>query len=358
MKFAIRTDASLSIGNGHVMRCLSLAERLRTMGSECVFVCREHRGHLLDLIRRRGFAAISLRYPQPVTLIETLGGYETWLGIDWESDAQQTIEALQGVGFDWLVVDHYGIDYRWEIAVRQHGRRVLIIDDLANRIHDCDLLLDQNLGRSEADYKALLKSGTKLLIGPSFSILRPQFAEFRPSSLERRREPKLKNLLVAMGGTDMHNVTGQILETVTSDMRENLNVTVVMGENAPWLDEVNAQAMKSPETLRVLTGVSNMAELMSEADLAIGAAGGTAWERCALGLPSIIVPLAANQLVGAQALHQVGAALVLKDTKKLTKLIRKIVNNDRCTKALTTMSEAASKVTDGLGSSRVAMELK
>ncbi len=150
MRVVFRADASLNIGSGHVMRCLTLANALRESGASCFFVCREHPGNLLELIREQGFEAIGL--PLPKTF-ESLHGkhsssrltYAGWLGDSWQRDAEQTLAALNGELADWLVVDHYALDSAWEESLRPACRRLLVIDDLADRDHRCDLLLDQNL---------------------------------------------------------------------------------------------------------------------------------------------------------------------------------------------------------------------
>jgi UDP-2,4-diacetamido-2,4,6-trideoxy-beta-L-altropyranose hydrolase len=203
------------------------------------------------------------------------------------------------------VVDHYALDRRWEQALRPHTRRLMAIDDLADRPHDCDLLLDQNLGRQAEDYGGLLSSHAQAMIGPGYALLRPEFAQWREYSLQRRTQPQLKNLLITMGGVDQTNATGQVLEALSQyELPIDLRITVVMGSSAPWRAQVNAQAAAMPRPTQVLSGVSNMAQLMAESDLCIGAAGSTSWERCCLGLPALQLVLAANQAKINEALEQ------------------------------------------------------
>jgi len=353
MRIAFRTDASIQIGTGHVMRCLTLADALRERGAQCCFICREHDGHLLDLIRQRGHEAIPLPACNDNHQAPPNPAHAAWLGTDWATDAEQTGQALAQQCVDWLVVDHYALDSRWEQALRPACHRLMVIDDLADRPHDCDLLLDQNLGRRERDYAALLKPSTRMLIGPQYALLRPEFAQWRQYSLARRAQPQLKNLLITMGGVDKDNATGQVLDVLkTCELPVDLHITVVMGPCAPWLEQAQEQAAQMPRPTQVLTGVTNMAQLMANSDLAIGAAGGTTWERCALGLPSMVFVLAKNQEPGAMALQQAGAAIMVHDIREMDILLSEpaLVSNPDF---LRKMSKSAAALTTGTGVSRI-----
>ena len=346
----------MQIGTGHVMRCLTLADGLRERGARSIFICRPHAGHLLDLIKQRGHIALALA---PAEHVLTAPGpadpqHAHWLGTGWDSDAAQTREVLSDQVLDWLVVDHYAIDRRWEDVMRPCTRRVMAIDDLADRPHECDMLLDQNLGRRAEHYGGLLKRHTQTLIGPEFALLRPEFAQWREHSLQRRENPQLKNLLITMGGVDQANVTGRVLDALNRcDLPADLRVTVVMGVCSPWLAQVKTQAAVMPRPTQVLTGVSNMAQLMAESDLCIGAAGGSAWERCALGLPTLVMILAANQHSGAAALQAHGAALLANDSQQLMTQMFSLFGGGKTTEVLWKMSQAAAQLTSGNGASKV-----
>jgi UDP-2,4-diacetamido-2,4,6-trideoxy-beta-L-altropyranose hydrolase len=352
-RIAFRTDASLQIGTGHVMRCLTLADALREKGARCTFVCRPHSGHLLDMIDHRGHHAVAL--PSLATTTNRMPAdpvHAAWLGSDWQTDAQQTREALGAQCVDWLVVDHYALDQRWEQVLRPYCQNLMVIDDLADRMHDCDALLDQNLGRSPQDYDGLLKPHAATYIGPQYALLRPEFAHLRSQSLARRVEPQLKHLLITMGGVDKDNATGQVLQALTAcHLPSDLRITVVMGPHAPWLAEVKQQSAQMPWPTEVLVAVSYMAQLMVDGDLCIGAAGATSWERCCLGLPTIICVLAANQREIAASLESVGAALAL-DVQQLgmqTKLSDLMVDQNK----LHRLGKCAAEVADGLGAERI-----
>jgi UDP-2,4-diacetamido-2,4,6-trideoxy-beta-L-altropyranose hydrolase len=337
------------------MRCLTLADALRERGASCTFVCRPHPGHLLDLIEQRGHQALALPELLEGAQPNRNGtAHAHWLGTCWTIDAQDTQQALGahmgGQPVDWLVVDHYALDARWEEVLRPQSQRIMVIDDLADRPHACDLLLDQNLGRKEADYGGLLKGKTTTLVGPQYALLRPEFAALRAQSLARRKsQPQLRRLLVTMGGVDKDNATGQVLTALQScSLPPDLRVTVVLGPHAPWLAQVQAQAKQMPWPTEVLVGVSNMAQIMAESDLAIGAAGSTSWERCCLGLPTIQVVLAQNQEAIAQALGHAGAALMLH-CKTIEQTLPDLISTVACAEILYTVSLAASGVTQGKG---------
>jgi UDP-2,4-diacetamido-2,4,6-trideoxy-beta-L-altropyranose hydrolase len=311
LRVAFRVDASLSIGTGHVMRCLALANGLRQLGAECYFICREYEGHLEPLIAAAGFrttmlpAAAGMPPAEPPAHAARAGG-------DWARDAAETSAALARKGADWLVVDHYAFDARWESASRPEGTALLVLDDLADRRHDCDLLVDQNLGRLATDYEGLVPAGVPILVGPAYALLRPDFAERRAESLARRVKPRIQRILVTLGGVDLDDVTGRVLDALEkSTLPPDTTVTVVMGPTAPWLDLVCARAMRMRHPTEVVVGLgaAEMAQLMVETDLAIGAGGTTTWERCVLGVPSLILQIADNQAGLARALVAEGAAV-------------------------------------------------
>lgn len=355
MKVAFRTDASLEIGTGHVMRCLTLADALHKRGVQSTFVCRPHVGHLLDLIQQHGHAAIALSPSDSLFSASADPNHAKWLGTDWSNDAVQTRQSIASQVVDWLVVDHYALDRRWESSLRSQARRIFAIDDLADRPHDCDLLLDQNLGRQTNDYCGLLGSETRTLIGPSYALLRPEFSKWRKYSLERRKNPDLKNLLITMGGVDQRNATGKVLDLLSRcEVPADLRITVVMGSNAPWLAQVQAQAAEMSHPTQVLDSVNNMAQLMAESDLCIGAAGSTAWERCALGLPTLVLILAANQESGAMALHAHGAAYFASGIEQLRIQLTALFSSEKQSAVLRSMSKDAAKLTAGDGVLHVA----
>ncbi|WP_028492442.1 UDP-2,4-diacetamido-2,4,6-trideoxy-beta-L-altropyranose hydrolase [Thioalkalivibrio sp. ALE19] len=356
-----RADASEQIGNGHVMRCLTLAEGLRERGHECHFICRQHEGNRIETIRGHGFSVHVL--PLVTNNLgensgEAASPHVHWLGVSWETDARECLEIVGELNPDWLVIDHYALDARWERCVKAQGARVLVIDDLADRPHEADLLLDQNLGRSAEDYTDLVPAGCRILVGPRYALLRPEFGQQREESLRGRRSPRLQRLLVTMGGVDQHNATGKALSALRScPLPDDAEIEVVMGGNAPWLTEVREQCAAMPWPTRVQVDVQDMARRMVEADLAIGAAGSTSWERCCLGLPALMVVLAENQRSIGEALHSAGAGQMIGTPDDLVVLPRRWASLVEAT-ALADTAMAASNLTDGNGTQMAIQEME
>ena len=370
MKVVFRVDASLQIGSGHVMRCLTLAEALRARGAQCHFIGRAHPGHLMELIRLRDFAATSLpaELPSmphsvpPSMLANTkvsrtqakTPAHALWLGCDWQTDAEQTLAIAEKLQPDWLVIDHYALDHQWEATLQPHCKNLMVIDDLADRVHQCDVLLDQNLGREPGDYASLVPDLCKVITGPQYALLRPEFAALRAYSLQRRQQPAFKRLLITMGGVDQTNATGQVLQALNGcALPQDCCITVVMGLQAPWLEQVRAQAQNMQWPTEVLVNIDNMAQRMADSDLAIGAAGSTAWERCCLGLPSLIVVLADNQRQGAQALKKARTALLIEDVRDIAVQLPLTIHALASHERLREMSTAAAVLNDGRGVEKV-----
>lgn len=355
LKVAFRADASLEIGTGHVMRCLTLADALRQQGATCRFLCSPLGGNLIDAIRQRGYAVDMLALPQNGHVSEAdsdLPAHHVWLGKSWQLDAQQVTEVLKEQKQDWLVVDHYALDARWEMATASVRERLLVIDDLADRQHVCDGLLDQNLGSVSRAYEDKVPASCQLFVGPQFALLRPEFAACRSASLARRASGTLRSILVTMGGVDKDNATVQVLEALKAarGMPDSLQIDVVMGQHAPWLQEVRAAAAAMPWKTAVHVNTPRMADLMVKSDLAIGAAGSTSWERCALGLPTVMVVLAANQHKAAKSLGQVGAVVSVELGENFVQAVKDRVERLAVDQELLrAMSTKAAQVTSGKG---------
>lgn len=313
MRILFRCDASLDIGTGHVMRCLTLAEAMRERGASCVFACRMHPGNLAGMLRERGFVVRELEFVDSGNVAaaasESSPGsqHQAWLGADWQTDARQVLAIIDGGPVDWLIVDHYALDHGWERAVRPACRRLMVIDDLADRRHDCDLLLDQNFGREAGDYAQLVPKHCKVLAGSRFVLLRPEFAALRPYSLGRRALGPPRHLLVAMGGVDQSNATGEVLQALKrAGLPGDCRISIVLGPHAPWLAEVRALAEQMPWPTSVHVGITDISRLMAESDVAIGSGGGGTYERIFMGLPALLRPIAANQVQPLRTMADAG----------------------------------------------------
>jgi UDP-2,4-diacetamido-2,4,6-trideoxy-beta-L-altropyranose hydrolase len=356
----IRADASVSIGSGHVMRCLTLAEELRDAGAVVSFVSRVHPGNLNGLIRDKGFQCFeSPEAPAPGSNKQNgqdaRSEYASWLGVSQQQDAQETIVALGGTRADWLIVDHYGLDKEWERLMRPHVNKIMVIDDLADRRHDCDLLLDQNFfSDGQKRYDDLVPPPCTKLLGPKYALLRREFREARKNLRERTGE--VKRVLVFFGGSDPENITGLAIEVLSDAELLHLQVDVVIGAQNPNREGVQKLVQDRPgTTLHVQT--SNMAELMCEADLAIGAGGSTTWERCCMGLPSLIIPIAENQIEIAIGIQEAGCATIINDNKNVSEFVQAIHNAISPAVRLKMLSKALC-ITDGSGVKRVCEKME
>lgn len=347
MNLAFRADASTQIGSGHVMRCLALAQRLKEAGHHCTFISREHPGNLNERIQSTGFSVQAL----------PPGKNTSWLGCDWQEDANQVGPVLQPLQADWLIVDHYALDASWQQAVLQPHQRLMVIDDLANRTHLANLLLDQNLGRKPDDYRPLTPSDCTHLTGPHYALLRPEFHQWRATGLEHRKQPRLEQLLVTFGGVDAGNATGQVLETLKKTrLPSSTRILVLLGPQAPAYEQVRQQLPALPWDVRLLSNVGNIAELMSQSDLCIGAAGGTSWERACLGLPTLVTAIADNQQAAVAELAKQGINWSFNlDDDSLVQHINHLLESPE---QLTAMSSRSSAICDGLGCDRVVEQLQ
>lgn len=284
------------------MRCLTLADALCKRGAEIHFICRELPGNLIGIIENKGYSVSRLLQPE-VEYVALPGdvAHAGWLGVSWQQDAADAITALGKTQPQWLIVDHYALDRRWEETLRPYVGNVMVIDDLADRPHDCDVLLDQNLyADMETRYSTLISSPCAKLTGPRFALLRPEFTEARRTL--RERDGIVRKISVFFGGSDQTNETAKALEAIRMLNRPDITVDVIVGGANPHKKAIELLCQKLPNATYHCQ-VNNMAELMAVADLAIGAGGATTWERCALGVPSLVTVIAANQ----QELAEIGA---------------------------------------------------
>lgn len=340
MKIIIRTDASVEIGSGHLMRCLTLADQLHREGAEVAFVCRDLPGGMFDLLQARGYRSAKLPLVESVKDMQIL-------------DAEETIKAagkLYPDGVDWLVVDHYKLDVIWERMLRPYARKLMVIDDLANRQHECDLLLDQNYEFTER-YKYLVTKNCRLMLGPHFALLRPEYAAYRKAMMPRNEE--LRRVLVFFGGSDPYNMTGLSLKALSQSEFRHFVVDVVVGANYQYRDDLDNQVAKRSNAI-IYGPRLHLADLMAQADIAIGAGGVTNWERMCLGLPSLVVTLADNQIPISKLLDAEGAIRLLGSSEKITvDNFRTALIDEIKTSRYIRRSEIARSKCDGLGVSRV-----
>lgn len=337
MRAVFRTDASTALGGGHLMRCLTLAEALESLGWQCGFAVND----------------------TAMATVPALVNKEHRVIGSGVADEALALAQFWPDGVDWLIVDHYGLDASWERRNRGWTRKILVLDDLADREHDCDLLLDQTLGRRAEDYANLVANDCRLLLGPDYALLRPSFARLRSRSLARRKGTlDLKGVAVSLGATDPENFTLTALEGVARSGLA-LEVDVFLGSAAPHQEAVRRRVSTMGDQVGLHIDAADMPALMAQADLAIGAAGTSTWERCCLGLPTLMLVLAENQRHIAEAISNVGAAQVISGPNaQIAERIASALQDfaaDRT--ALATLSAVAAEICDGRGSDRLALEL-
>lgn len=296
MKVVIRVDASVLVGSGHVMRCLTLARRLQKKhGADVAFVMRDLAGNFISKVQADGFKVLAL--PR-VAEYQGLSGYEKWLTVPVERDAEETLNVIKGYTalIDRLVVDSYALDYRWENRLRPITKEIMVIDDLANRKHDCDVLLDQNFYLNKYQrYKGLVPEHCSLLLGPEHALLREEF--YKVKKCLRQRDGNVRHILVFYGGSDLTDETSKAIQALVSLHKEynKISVDVVTGQSNPHKQKVE-ELCSQHDFIRYYCQVDNMAELMNKADLMLGAGGTTTWERLFLQLPAFVTVTAENQL--------------------------------------------------------------
>jgi UDP-2,4-diacetamido-2,4,6-trideoxy-beta-L-altropyranose hydrolase len=338
MDFIFRADASYRRGSGHVMRCLTFAEALREKNIQSCFVCRVEEGHLIHQIRDAGFGVLSM--PGSVQC--------------WEEEIPYCTAYLQESDQPSLVVDHYDLDVRWEKSMRPLVSQMVVIDDLANRPHIADILIDQNPVSPQKKYQNLVPRACEILLGPAYALLRPQFKQSRMVSFASRQQARPPKILISMGGSDLDCATEKILQTLNQcALPDDSEVMVVLGSQAQSVEQVKLLAASLRWNVHVFHGVESMATLMAEADLAIGAGGVTALERCCMGLPSVLITLADNQIPGGKALDAIGAASLLGNVADIENNLPDALHQLLQPSRLLEMSQKAFDLVDGEGVSRV-----
>lgn len=308
------------------MRCLSIANALKDAGWHCAFLTIE----------------------ESADIVPALG--------DFDVHAADYIPESA----DFLVVDHYSLDKTYESAARSWVKTIMVIDDLANRSHDCDVLLDQTMGREEADYKDLVPSGCQLVCGGEYIILRPQFLNHIDEAKQKRADTeKVKNILVSFGSTNPDEIIQTVVERLCQFDGWPLTIDVVASSGAQGMNDMKEQALhltqNTPHSVEVNLDVDNMADFMTAADLSFGGGGTTSWERACLGLPTILIEVSDDQAMVSKNLHEFGAVERIGDLGSVSgddidKAFEKMRDNGDL---LRQMSEKAFRVCDGQGVKRL-----
>ena len=351
MRVAIRVDASNEIGTGHFVRCLTLADALRQRGAIVRFISRHLPEYLRVTSRDRGHEVVAIAGAPSPEVDDDLP-HSHFLGTSQAADVEHTAHAVSDHSWDWMIVDHYGLDAQWEHALGGVARRILVIDDLADRRHDCHVLLDQNLyADMHTRYRGLVPESCVTLLGPGYAILREEFRRARAGGT--LRPGPIERVLVFFGGVDVDNYTARAIEALIAVEIPELRVDVVIGVSHPHRRQIESACAAAGFACHVQT--DRMAELMAAADVAIGAGGSASWERCCLGLPTICVTTAAHQRAIGEGLQARGALVMVPaerpvTAKSLSDAVSSLVRHpDR----VRSMSCAARELVDGVGVDRV-----
>lgn len=275
------------------MRCLTLADALKQRGAQVRFVSRHMPENFRASLRSKGHGFKFLTSSRDGAAIDDVA-HSHWLGVSQADDAAETSEALSDQAWDWLIVDHYALDARWETSARPLVKSILVIDDIADRSHDCDVLLDQNFYDDMNErYVGKVPAHCSLLLGPRYALLRQEFRDARKQA--KPRSGSVKRILVFFGGVDADNYTALAIKALgrIEFSEVHVHVDVVIGAQHPYRDQIEMTCAEQAFTCHVQT--DRMAELMTAADLAIGAGGSATWERCCLGLPTLTICTAENQ---------------------------------------------------------------
>ncbi|MCP4568412.1 MAG: UDP-2,4-diacetamido-2,4,6-trideoxy-beta-L-altropyranose hydrolase [FCB group bacterium] len=338
MNILIRTDSSHDIGSGHLMRCLTLADELRRAGAKIEFACRDLPGNLNRLIDEHGFLLLLLPENLP----------------DQAADAAATQNVLKTANsLDWIIVDQYDLDHTWHTLMRPQTEHIMVIDDMADRHHDCDLLLDQNLYNDyETRYDCLVPDRSLRLLGPQYALLRREFNTARQTLTEP--SGRIARLLLFFGGPDPTGETVKAVEAVRMLGRSEIAVEIIIGAANCHREKITDLCADLPNG-RLHVQVDNMAELMAHSDLALGAVGSTTWERCCLGLPTIFWATSDNEIELAESCRQLDIGLYLGHHHQVTpaSLKKRLVEVLENPQRLREWSQKAAALVDGLGAKRV-----
>ena len=348
MNIIFRVDSSKIIGTGHLYRCINLANELRNNGGNIIFVSRNHKDNSNKLVVDNGFKLISLPYRD---FNVSKNDCKTWVGASQKEDVKETLNALKNVRCDLIIIDHYGINKKWETEIKKSFRKIFVIDDLANREHNCDFLLDQNYRINSSNrYTKLVPKKCKLLLGPNFALLNEAFSQKN----KVKKFNKDKRLFIFMGGSDRKDFIKTITNILDDRLFSNLQTDIVVGKS--FYDDMNRNlSVKTNSKIYFHPPQRHLADLMSKCDFAIGAGGVTNLERMCIGIPSIVISLAENQVEICKELSSLGLINYLGDLKTISLNVLKssivrMLENDAYLRKLSLKSQS---IVDGYGAKRV-----
>ena len=351
MNIAIRVDSSFQIGTGHVMRCLNLAVSLRKSDINVIFVCREHPGHICAAIESQGFQLrlLQKRSLGAINQMDTLQ-HSSWLVVSQLEDALGFEGLLSDLKIDLVIVDHYGIGDIWERKIKSFCNYLLVIDDLADRAHYCDILVDQNwFPPGEIDrYDKLVNKSSQVCLGPDFCLLSEDYSDFKSTFVGNK-----DIVLVFFGGNAppaLYVAAYKCLQNLPAN-RVSL-VNMVFQHDCPERDFLLAQ---QSDVFKVVDTQTSLASLMAKSNIAIGSGGITTWERMVSKLPSAVITIADNQKIISKNLAQNGFLNLIGHWGEMTmnSLNKNLLAFFDDTKMLNEMRERSAMLVDGTGTLRV-----
>ena len=314
MKAVFRVDSSSKIGFGHVIRCLTLADALQARGVATTFICRDHDGNITEKITKKNHQLILLKKEKiEEKRFDKVSEADKWLGAPWNIDLAQTKAHLKKITPDWLIVDHYSIDEKWQSEVIQQCDNLLVIDDLANRNHICNMILDQNYYLDmHKRYNDRVPEDCVQLLGPKYALLQPEFLKLRKET--KIRKLPIKKVMIFFGGSDNFNLTDIAINALEEFLEELESIDIVLPSHNQNYESIKRRA-DLHEKINLYSDLPSLAPLMQKADLAIGAGGTTNWERFCLGLPSLVILIADNQKNTCVDLHNEKKIRLLGDAR-------------------------------------------
>lgn len=356
-KIVFRVDSGSHIGVGHIMRCLALARKLKEKNHDNYFVTNNHVGNINSVIEKDfKLELIGGGLQKALEENEKLN-YKLWIGESLEEDLKNTNAFIDRIGgCDLFIVDHYAIDSEYEKKIK--AGKIMVIDDLANRRHFCDILIDQNITADEKIYSSLLDKKSHLLMGPSFALLREEFKSLRSKVDPRHFDRQTRSILVFFGGADSEGLSLRFA-SIMGELLNKYEFHFVLKKTHRDFADLNQILLSHPHcTLHSF--VENFGELMLKMDLFIGAGGTTSWERASLGVASVLVAVAENQMGNCKRLHETDNCYFIGRSSDLQsedwlRFFAQIVSDESLWYRLRKNSFA---LVDALGTQRVAEEIK
>ena len=332
----IRVDASPEIGIGHIMRCLTLAQELKNNFDKIIFLTQKNSSDFIETIMKNEFEVI-------------------FISANNDSDIIKNIVTTNSVNKNFLLIDHYNVDSNFESSLKNTFEKIFVIDDLANRKHDCDLLIDQNYYRDlNQRYEKLIQNGTITLLGPKYAIIRPEFRKINKKAIKKNSQ--IKKILVSFGGSDPTNECKKALDALCSIENSKFEIVVVAGIYNHKFEQLK-KLYEKYSNIKIYRHVNDLSRLMLNSDLFIGAGGTTTWERFYMGLPSIVTIISDDQRESIEFLSDMGHIINLGLAKNVTSKTYVQTLQKPNFDLVYNMSLHNQKLVDGNGSNRIKKQI-